>query len=92
LQALSGALPPGRKYHSEIHPGKIPIRETFDLIWVGSLLTHLDEPLWHEFLAFHVDRLNPQGLLVLTAHGRDHDDRTAAPQATAPQVAAVLLK
>src|SRR4029453_405200 len=33
-------------------PEAIPLKpESFDLIWVGSLFTHLDAPLWSRFLA-----------------------------------------
>jgi SAM-dependent methyltransferase len=47
-----------------LHPG------SFDLIWVGSLLTHLDAPLWPRFLAVLRNALSPGGLLVFTTHGR----------------------
>jgi SAM-dependent methyltransferase len=61
-----GAIP----VYSKVRPREIPIEERFDLIWVGSLLTHLDAPLWDEFLEFFIDRLMPNGLLVFTTHGR----------------------
>jgi len=47
-----------------LHPG------SFDLIWVGSLLTHLDAALWPRFLAVFRNSLCPGGLLVFTTHGR----------------------
>jgi SAM-dependent methyltransferase len=46
------------------------VGERFDLIWCGSLLTHLDEPQWSEFLDFFEAALVPGGLLVFTTHGR----------------------
>jgi SAM-dependent methyltransferase len=61
-----GAVP----VYSETNPRDIPLEESFDLIWVGSLLTHLDERRWREFLTFFVDRLQPDGLLVFTTSGR----------------------
>jgi SAM-dependent methyltransferase len=42
----------------------------FDLIWVGSLFTHLPDARWWPFLDFLVERLAPNGVLVLTTHGR----------------------
>lgn len=50
-------------------PAKIPIRDRFDLIWVGSLLTHLDAPLWHAFLKRFREWLSPRGVCVFTTHG-----------------------
>jgi SAM-dependent methyltransferase len=41
----------------------------FDLIWVGSLFTHLPGTKWDTFLRFLTERLAPNGLLVFTAHG-----------------------
>ena len=43
---------------------------TFDLIWCGSLLTHLDAPRWPEFLDLFQGLLCPGGVLVFTTHGR----------------------
>lgn len=48
---------------------EIPIHETFDLIWVGSLLTHLNSGEWYKFIEFFSQKLNPGGLLMLTLHG-----------------------
>lgn len=42
----------------------------FDLVWVGSLLTHLAEPGWDEFLAFFHGALADGGVCVVTTHGR----------------------
>jgi SAM-dependent methyltransferase len=41
----------------------------FDLIWVGSLFTHLPDMKWWAFLDFLTERLAPEGLLVFTTHG-----------------------
>jgi SAM-dependent methyltransferase len=55
--------------------GREDIRElslprTFDLIWCGSLFTHLDRDRWQHFLEFFASHLKPGGVLVLTTHGR----------------------
>jgi hypothetical protein len=42
-----------------------------DLIWVGSLFTHLDIPQWRDFLGLLESALVPSGVLVFTTHG-DH--------------------
>jgi cyclopropane fatty-acyl-phospholipid synthase-like methyltransferase len=43
--------------------------ETFDLIWVGSLFTHLDVIQWDRFIDVLYRSLNDEGLLVITTHG-----------------------
>ena len=42
---------------------------SFDLIWVGSLLTHLDAPDWPPFLRLFESALAPGGILVFTVAG-----------------------
>lgn len=51
-------------------PEDIRISGSFDLIWCGSLLTHLPEARWAGFLALFARVLHPGGLLVFTSHGR----------------------
>ncbi len=64
-----GAVP----IYSEDDPRKIPIqRDAYDLIWVGSLLTHLDSGLWANFLDVLRSSLRPGGLLVFTTHGAEN--------------------
>jgi 2-polyprenyl-3-methyl-5-hydroxy-6-metoxy-1,4-benzoquinol methylase len=41
----------------------------FDLVWVGSLLTHLDEPRWPEMLGWFRDQLRPGGALIFSTQG-----------------------
>lgn len=48
---------------------EIPIDRSFDLVWCGSLLTHLSEDRWPEFLEYFCARLNPGGVAVFTTHG-----------------------
>jgi SAM-dependent methyltransferase len=61
-----GAVP----LYSEEDPAVIPLEGSFDLIWVGSLLTHLDSPLVLGFFDLFEKHLAPDGLLVFTTHGR----------------------
>jgi SAM-dependent methyltransferase len=57
-------------------PERIPLEPaSFDLIWVGSLFTHLDAPLWPRFLAVFRDSLCPGGILVFSTHGRSAHER-----------------
>lgn len=52
-------------------PGDIPVpRNNFDLIWVGSLMTHFDHALWPKFLDFFRSCLSTNGVLAFTTHGR----------------------
>lgn len=58
--------------YSSVEPEAIPLRPgSFDLIWVGSLFTHLDAALWPRFLAVLRNALCPGGLLVFSSHGRE---------------------
>lgn len=47
-----------------------PDASRFDLIWCGSLLTHLDAPRWRWILELFDAQLAPGGLLLFTTHGR----------------------
>jgi len=53
-------------------PADFSARETgrFDLIFVGSLLTHLNETMFRAATDFFIDALAPGGVLVATTHGR----------------------
>ena len=51
-------------------PERIPLKAGYDLIWVGSLFTHLPRDLWVRFLKTFESVLGPNGLLVFTTHGR----------------------
>ncbi len=42
----------------------------FDLIWVGSLLSHLDAPAWKTLLRFLRRSVAAQGLAIFTTHGQ----------------------
>ncbi len=51
-------------------PAAVEFDDAIDVIWCGSLLTHLDAPRWPAFLEFFQAALKADGLLVFTAHGR----------------------
>lgn len=42
---------------------------TFDLIWVGSLITHLPEDVTEAFVRFVLKHLSPRGVAVVSSHG-----------------------
>lgn len=46
----------------------------FDVIWVGSLFTHLNNWLFKQALQWYLDSLAPDGILVMTTHGRRHEN------------------
>lgn len=45
----------------------------FDLIFVGSLVTHVNSDLFARAVTWFISALAPDGLLVLTTHGRCHE-------------------
>ncbi len=63
-----GAVP----LYSDEDPARIETDAVFDLIWCGSLFSHLDADRWPGFLKFFETRLRPWGLLVFTTSGRFH--------------------
>jgi SAM-dependent methyltransferase len=52
--------------------------ESYELIWVGSLFTHLDAPAWPLFFDAFQRSLVPGGLLVFTVHGRTIMERLSS--------------
>lgn len=44
--------------------------DTYDLIWCGSLLTHIDQKTFNEWLHFFSRHLKEKGVVLFTAHGR----------------------
>jgi SAM-dependent methyltransferase len=42
---------------------------TFELIWCGSLLTHLDETRCTDLLRFFYNHLSPEGVCIFSTHG-----------------------
>jgi SAM-dependent methyltransferase len=61
-----GAMP----VYATPDPSQLRLRGEFDLIWCGSLFTHLDAPRWNGFLDFFSGQLSPGGVLLFTVHGR----------------------
>ena len=49
---------------------KVCFSRKFDLIWVGSLVTHLSEDKAKEFFQLVINLLEKNGLLFVTLHGR----------------------
>jgi SAM-dependent methyltransferase len=64
--ATFGATP----VYGQEHPAEIQVEDQFDLIWCGSLLTHLDQQYWPEFIDFFMSRLVVGGVLIFTTSGR----------------------
>lgn len=58
-----------KKLYSHTDPDMIYCKDTFDLIWCGSLFTHLDSNIWKKFFRFFDQILNPDGILIFTTHG-----------------------
>lgn len=56
--------------YSSPEVSEIQIDTKFDLIWCGSLLTHLDKEVTIRFMDFFIDSLEEDGILVVTFHGR----------------------
>jgi SAM-dependent methyltransferase len=59
-----------RPVYGHERPPEIELGDTFDLIWSGSLLTHMDSPQWEAFLDLFESALVPGGVLVFSASGR----------------------
>ena len=56
--------------YSQEDISSVSLDQSFDLIWCGSLFTHLGREQWQAFLGFFADHLSPDGVLVFTTHGR----------------------
>ena len=60
-----GAVP----VYSDERPDNIELDGPFDIIWCGSLLTHLNDDLWPGWLKLFTSVLGPGAVLVFTTHG-----------------------
>lgn len=80
--------------YSNVDVGQIPLAEKYDLIWSGSLLTHLRAEHCAEFVRLFHSLVNPGGLIVFTLHGRWVERSLATNRYTyglkSPDVAALL--
>lgn len=61
--------------YSSTSPARIKLSEQYDLIWSGSLLTHLDAPQWAGFLKLFCQQLHLGGVAIFTTHGQVTLDR-----------------
>jgi SAM-dependent methyltransferase len=59
-----------RPFYSVEDPDALSLPGQYDLIWCGSLFTHLPEPRWNALLRLFERALAPGGVLVFTTHGR----------------------
>ncbi len=55
---------------SRADPAEIELDGPYDLIWCGSLLTHMNAARWPEFLDLFRSQLSDFGLLAFSTHGR----------------------
>ncbi len=55
---------------SDVDPTKVSFDQPFDLIWCGSVFTHLSLKRWRETLDLLIRHTNECGMLVLTFQGR----------------------
>lgn len=58
-----------KKIYSNVDPDMIICEDKFDLIWCGSLFTHLESDKWKKILSFFDRILKPDGILLFTTHG-----------------------
>jgi methyltransferase family protein len=56
--------------YATLHPRDMTFAQPFDLIWSGSLLTHLEEERFVAFLELFNSNLAPGGLLAFTTNGQ----------------------
>lgn len=59
----------GSAIHSQPDLTAVKIPDRLDLIWIGSLFTHLDQQRTSAWLSYLIDHLRPHGILVATFHG-----------------------
>jgi len=67
-----------RAEYSDFDLRKVKLSRRFDLIWVGSLLTHFDERRIDDALRLYREHLEPAGLLVFSTHGAGAVERIEA--------------
>lgn len=56
--------------YSTSNPAQIQVKGKFDLIFCGSLITHLPEKRTIQFLDFFKEHLEDNGILLISLHGR----------------------
>lgn len=55
---------------SKTNLSELSFPQRFDLIWCGSLFTHIDEKSMSNLLKFFYDHLSDKGICVFTTHGQ----------------------
>lgn len=63
--------------YSNMNLDKVKLDAAFDLIWAGSLLTHMDSADWSKSFDFFERVLNVQGILIVTYAGSFVKDMVA---------------
>lgn len=69
-----------RPIYSTADLAEVRLDAEFDLIWCGSLMTHIHADGWRSILRVFADHLREPGLLVFTTHGRFHARRLRSGQ------------
>jgi hypothetical protein len=59
-----------RRVASSTDIGRVERVQDVDLIWCGSILTHLDAPQWPRLLGYFAEALADGGVAVMTTGGR----------------------
>jgi SAM-dependent methyltransferase len=77
-------------FYSEFDLTKVNLGRRFDLIWVGSLLTHFDERRIDDAIDLFRRHLEPSGLLIFSAHGRGAIERLQAGESYGVDAAELL--
>ncbi|WP_438480173.1 class I SAM-dependent methyltransferase [Oleiharenicola lentus] len=57
-------------FYSDVDLRRLPFESKFDLIWVGSLLTHLREDRWLTALDCLINWVRECGVIIFTTQGR----------------------
>jgi SAM-dependent methyltransferase len=60
----------GTAFYSEPDLLQVKLPPNLDLIWIGSLFTHMDEARTSRWLAYLAEHLSDHGIIVATFHGR----------------------
>ncbi len=59
----------GKGIYSELDLTRANLPQNIDVIWVGSLFTHLSRSKTYTWLSFLAEHLSPHGVLIATFHG-----------------------
>ncbi|MER9763106.1 class I SAM-dependent methyltransferase [Mesorhizobium sp. M0138] len=67
----------GKAIHSKPNLLQVDLPRDLDVIWIGSLFTHLDKKRTEDWLRYLTSHLSEHGVLVSTFHGYYSDKHTA---------------